>query len=510
MKTLYFEVILQTDVILNQKAATEGPNTTLDFIPGSNFLGIVASALYNDKLPVAQALDLFHNGSVRFGDAHPASETGARTLKVPAVMFYPKLSSPDKELYISMLASSDAMRQKQLKQCRSGFYDFTSSDKVAVPSVMQTNFAIKSAHDRETRTSMKEKMYGYESLQSGAHLYFSVEVDNEDLCSDIVKALTQGSSKRVGRSRSAQFGLVNIKQLSNPFAEVASQSTPAGQTVAVYADSRLIFLDEDTGLPTLQPTPQQLGFKGGIINWNKSQVRSFQYTPWNYKRQCFDTDRCGIEKGSVLIVDGVELCPGQSQYVGNYRNEGFGHVIYNPSFLSGNPQTGEAEWKLHKVETPAASGPSQSSGPLAISSSDSALLAHIKAQYNAELEEQRIFILVDEWIHGNNDQNWKRFNNQRFASQWGTIRSIATRRLMDGGRNSRSVREELLHDEQKKENCGYLRHGVAEHSWEEFGRLKAFKSFVDEALADFAEDKKCLAIINLASQMAKLYRKENQ
>lgn len=512
MKTLYFEVTLLTDIILNQKAATEGPNTTLDFIPGSNFLGIVASRLYNDQISCSESLDLFHNGSVRFGDAHPASQHGARTLKVPAVMFYPKLSSADKELFISTLASSDEMRGKQLKQCRSGFYDFTSADKVAEPSVIDTTFAIKSAHDRQTRTSMDEKMYGYESLQAGAHLYFSVEVDNESLCSKIAEALTQGASKRVGRSRSAQYGLVEIKQLSTPYTEAESHSTADGTQVAVYADSRLVFIDENTGLPTLQPTAGQLGFQGGTINWCKSQVRSFQYAPWNFKRQCFDTDRFGIEKGSVIIIDDAKGCPQHSQYVGSYRCEGFGRVIYNPDFVSGNPQTAESDWKLKKNEAEnAKNGASQSDQAVQILTTDSALLAHIKAQHNAELEEQRIFNLVNKWIHGNNDQNWRRFNTKRFASQWGTIRSIATRRLMDGGRGSgfKSIEEELLKKDDKKECCGYLRHGVAEHSWEEFGRLAAFKSFIEEDLDGMAEDKRCLAIINLASEMAKLYRKEN-
>lgn len=49
MTTLQFKCTLLSDVILNQKAATEGPNQTLDFIPGSNFLGIVASKLYPKK-----------------------------------------------------------------------------------------------------------------------------------------------------------------------------------------------------------------------------------------------------------------------------------------------------------------------------------------------------------------------------------------------------------------------------------------------------------------------------
>ena len=34
MKTIHFKCTLLSDVILNQKSATEGDNNTLDFIPG--------------------------------------------------------------------------------------------------------------------------------------------------------------------------------------------------------------------------------------------------------------------------------------------------------------------------------------------------------------------------------------------------------------------------------------------------------------------------------------------
>ena len=61
MKTLQFRITLLSDVILNQKSATEGSNSTLDFIPGNCFLGIVASRLYTKVTP-EEALDLFHNG----------------------------------------------------------------------------------------------------------------------------------------------------------------------------------------------------------------------------------------------------------------------------------------------------------------------------------------------------------------------------------------------------------------------------------------------------------------
>lgn len=57
----------------------------------------------------------------------------------------------------------------------------------------------------------------------------------------------------------------------------------------------------------------------------------FQYAPWNYKRQAFDADRCGIEKGSVFLVKTKEKMPATST-IGFYQNEGFGHIVYNPVF----------------------------------------------------------------------------------------------------------------------------------------------------------------------------------
>lgn len=499
MKELHFEVTLKTDIILNQKAASEGPNETLDFIPGNNFLGIVAGALYA-KVSPAEAMDLFHNGMVRFGDAHLASASGARSLKVPAAMYYPKKSSPDQEAYIFHHTPETIRQEKQLKQCRNGFYDFTSDDQVAIPCDIRTNFAIKSAHDRDHRTSKDEKMYGYESLQAGAKLLFTVEIDKEELSDKIIQALTDEKiAKRVGRSRTAQYGLVEIKHLQDkPYAEVKSNSKSG--TVTVYADSRLIFIDEETGLPTFQPCVEQLGFASGTINWEKSQIRTFQYTPWNFKRQCFDADRCGIEKGSVFVIDNVTECPAESQYIGSYRNEGFGKVIYNPDFLTASGYDGKTAWTLQSNKKEERQVPSKER--LQACQTDSPLLANLKRQHNEAIEELAIFEMVNDWVTAHESI----FKGKSFASQWGTIRSIATRRLMAGGVSEgfETLKDELFHeDKENKERCGYLMHGVAESSWGERGRRKAFKSFIENQLGNLPEEKICLAVINLAAEMAK-------
>ena len=170
MSTIKLKCTLLTDVILNQKSATEGNRKTLDFIPGNNFLGIVASALY-DEVDRQDALILFHTGDVKFGDAHPSVE-GIRGLKIPASMYYPKLKKMTDECYIHhLIPNLDAvdLKNKQLKQCRSGFYCFSRNEGREVQTVM--NFAIKSAYDKANRRSKDEMMYGYESLAKNALLF---------------------------------------------------------------------------------------------------------------------------------------------------------------------------------------------------------------------------------------------------------------------------------------------------------------------------------------------------
>lgn len=520
MKKIYFEVKLLSDIIINQKAATEGPNSTLDFIPGSNFLGIAAGAVYKEISELeAQnkdtselkelAWDLFHSGNVHFGDAHQG-ENGNRSNKVPTAMFYPKLSKASEKLYISHLIPNDKKVQEevkslQLRQCRNGFYVFVDgSNKPLKPN---KEFAIKSAHDKFARTSKDAKLFGYQSLSSDDLFYFDVECE-EKYEGKLIGALE--GIKRVGRSRSSQYGLVKITKLAVPYNEVKSVSRKG--TVVIYADSRLIFLDKENGCPTFRPRIEQLGLKTGEICWEMSQIRTFQYAPWNFARQCFDTDRCGMEKGSVIVVNNVEECPSHTQYVGSYNNEGFGRVIYNPSFLEGDAQTGLAYNTLAETVKPELVDTVVED----YDNSDSLLLTFLKESYWNEYDEQYVYEQVNNWV----EKNTRLFaEKDSFASQWGVIRTIATQ-----CRSRNEIMTELFdkvvvinsrdrfgNPRQEKANVAYLVHGVARDKWKG-ERLKALRSFCEEDLADFHADSHFrffrMAIINLAAEMAKRCRKE--
>ena len=101
------------------------------------------------------------------------------------------------------------------------------------------------------------------------------------------------------------------------------------------------------------------------------------------------------------------------------------------------------------------------------------------------MSEQNIVQKVNDFV----SKHKPLYLGDSFASQWGSIRSIAIR-----CKSKEEAFNELFGSE------GYLEHGVAKDKWDERGRKKHFKDFINGFTGnDFKS-----ALINLASEMAKI------
>lgn len=475
MVRLKFTCTLLSDIILNQNAGSKEKQSTLDFIPGNVFLGIAAAKLYGSLEP-EKSMAIFHSGNVRFGDAHPLCD-GKRALRVPAALYYKKGESLTGDgAYVMYKWKPD--EGVQPKQCRSGFYAF-SDDESCIEIKTNKSVAIKSAYDRNERRSKDEALYAYESLSKGMRFAFDVECDDDNLSGIIKDALV--GRRHAGHSRTAQYGLVNIQEAG--FSEIRSL-VPYESFATVYADGRLIFMDSFGNL-TFQPTAQDLGFGAGAqIDWERSQIRTFQYAPWNAKRQVPDSDRLGIEKGSVFVVSlNGTTSPSSSAYVGCYNNEGFGKVIYNPEFLKAD-DTGKS--MLSFVEAKEKQKNKEECTDAYKSVLNQPLMQRLD-RMNAN--KCNIYDIVNKFV-SENAKNFKR-DNERFASQWGYIRELAER-----AEDINTFNVELK---------AYLEKGVASEKWQ--FKKKGLCDFVD-SLEGKKEDKKEKIywreiMINLSAEMAK-------
>lgn len=475
MKRYQYTCKLLSDIVISSVTATEGFNPSLDYIPGAKFLGIAARTLYDEGK--AATLDIFHNGKVRFGDANPLIN-GQVGMPVPFSWFHEKgkrLTEPP--IYLHHQLQDEDFKQltaagKQLKQARKGYFSANGTHMV-----VEQDFAIRSAYNREELRADDGQMFGYFSLQQGSTWTFVVEDDTE-LYADQIKAVLTGK-KRVGRSRSAEYGLVEIE--FDQERNIEHTTVPASEMTLVYALSNLCFYD-DHGRPTLTPTAAQLGIPGGKILWRKSQIRSRLYQTWNRQRHNRDTDRMIIEKGSVFAIkhDQPIDTAAYASGVGSHRTEGFGRVLFNPEFLLSEGR--ELGMVLTKPSQPASDKDKRPvSQP---SAQDKLVVAFLEQRQSEKAGAFDLNKKINDFVtsHG------PLFHGIR-ASQWGTIRAYAKHAV------NWNVLNKLLFDK----DFGALYRGQSEADWREKKRREKLSDFLNTV----EETDRALFTLKLAAEMAK-------
>ncbi len=489
---IFFKCTLVSDVVLNSKLATEGNMTTLNYIPGSNFLGIVAKELY-ENIRREEALQIFHSKEVSFGDAY-LSKDNEIYYPVPFdfMMVKGEDTLGDDSVYLQHLLEEGKIPKDgdgfklQLKQKRNGL--ISASGKTSKEP--EKNFSLKSAQDASTRRSKEGAMFGFESLKAGQEFIFSVKSENQELLNKIEIALK--GRKRIGKSKSAEFGQVDIEPLSSLPKKIPTFES--NNFSLVYAQSDLCFFDENFGQPTFQPTAKQMGLNGDI-DWSRSQIRTYNYSPWNGHRNTTDAQRNCISAGSVFYLNKSNV--GGEFNVGEFQAEGLGRIIVNPVFLKGDDTTALLEFNLvnDKVET--AKNQQENESP------KTELGKYLLAKKQAKKVELELSAAVNNAVKTTS-------NNllEVSTSQWGAIRNYAIR---EQDVNKLFDKLFLINSEaktEKEKRIGYLTYGVAYDKIWSKNRDKPLIEF--EKIFKYNQKYGSDFIAKYAAEISKRIQKENK
>lgn len=479
MKRLQFTCTLLTDVVLSSNAATEGFHKSLGYIPGAKFLGIVAGKVYDMKAS-KQTLDLFHNGCVRFGDAHPMGEDQSVSFKVPASWHYPKGDRLEQSIYLhhnltSAIKEDLIGRGIQLKQARSDYF----TDKGDLIEVEQ-NFSIKSAYDQDKYRAENAQMYGYFALKKGSQWRFYVDMDDEQYEEVVCQSLI--GKQRIGRSSSAEYGLVEI--IKNEDLLITNKQVDSGE-IYLYALSNLCFYD-DLGRNTLQPDPEihLLLPLGSRIIWEKSQIRCRRYLTWNKNRGNRDSDRMIIEEGSVIAIQLSQSINTKifERGIGAHRSEGFGNIIINPEFLLSQAET---------LDLPLLKKPPLMQAkpyfPVEKGVSDDFLLDYLEERLAATKAE----IIIDQKVNHFILAFKEKFDGVT-SSQWGQIRNVA----------KNVHKPEFLREIVFNKDIGFCYSGQSEVKWRENGRRKILEEYLFDT-SGLSGDSILDLAMKLSTEMAK-------
>lgn len=400
MRELKFEITFKSPIILQASSNTQGKINSLDFIPGSAFLGMAASRYgsFNDRFKI------FHSGAVRFCDASPIKD-GKEFFKIPLSYFHEKLD--DGKIYNHhLLNDSEFKKFTQLKQMRSGYLN-EKNEQLG----LDIDFSQKSAYDKNKRRSMDSQMYGYEAFRAGMKWRFSVKfepsVSDDDV--NLVKETLERST-RLGKSKSAEYGAVEIKFIGENTDKIQTFTPPENYTF-IYAKSRLALIDK-CGNPSYDVKYILPNLDDDKVDYEKTQIRISNFTPYNGARATKDYERACINKGSVIALKNLsekqmaELKRG----VGAYLSEGFGEVLINPWFLNG----GDAQERPIKLQKKDDEKQAYTDMP-----TQSNLAKFLKQKKNAKDQALKIAEDVAKFI-GDHKNKFNKISN----SQWGAIRAL--------------------------------------------------------------------------------------
>jgi hypothetical protein len=334
MQVRQFKVTLQAEVVVSERAATEGGHGSLDYLPGAAFLGAVAARLYN-TLSAQDAYDVFHSGKVRFGNALPLSEDKQLSYPMPLCWYTDKRNDTRILNY-----QHDEYTTETPKQMRGGYVSLGAFEDKNRFTHITPRFRMKTAINPEAGTAQYNQLFGYSSLPMGQTFVFKLEADEaikQELIEQIEECFFQQNFK-LGRSRSAEYGAVSIESFNKADELPPLDAAASEVTLWLLADAAL---QDQWGQPLLQPTADSVGLPTHFeLNREKTFIRSRRYAPFNATRRRRDLERVVLGAGSVLHFSSQkkagadELQRIQQQGIGLYRQTGLGRVWVNPKLLS--------------------------------------------------------------------------------------------------------------------------------------------------------------------------------
>lgn len=395
-----YKCTINEPLVLFEKSKTEANLNSLDYIPGSIFRGIVAGATFVNKERDDIIIDLIFNGAVKFSDAHLLIGN-QRSRKVPASFYVEKGKEMKDGIYLFHNATETDWG-KNLAQVRNDY--FVESDGKIETLAINFEECIKSARDKDTRSSKEGEMYMYRYLKPGQTFAFDIRSENKAYLEKIKKILHL-KTKYIGKSKSAEFGgavkITNIGEVPDYF----NYQVAENKNTLVYAESNLCFIN-NYGDCTWEPTAEDLGISG-TINWEKSQIWHHHYMPFNRHRNTWDPERLIIKKGSVFFITETNSIDNEKikNGLGVFITEGFGNVLINPDFLLSKPKLkNPVDEPIPEITTPLS---------INIDESDKPLIKYLR--------EKAIYKQQEIDIHGNINVFKSHTFDKISKSQWSKI-----------------------------------------------------------------------------------------
>ena len=321
----------------NIMVSKQNSEISKDFIPGSNIMGAIASKYIDDKGIIdfnnlsQEYKDLFLNGEVRYSNAYITEKNGSIEY-FPAPLSYSKVKNESNKYHNKMYDVNEI--DIQLSNLNNQYVSLDGNNYIK--NVKQSE---NSHHQRAKDLRMGHvskgtdggSFYQFTSIDMEQYFLANIETKGRD-AKKIIKYLRNGDTLRVGKSKTAEYGKLIIKDVK--INEVKGNVKEYKKFAAVLTSPVILFDKKNVKIAN---SKQQLVnslkelFNSDLIKVTKSFIgygmESGYNAIWNLPKE----QLVSYEKGSTICFESSEGINLKEEYtIGLRQNEGYGKIkIFN-------------------------------------------------------------------------------------------------------------------------------------------------------------------------------------
>lgn len=329
LRHIYLQIDALEPLVFSERSATAGAHLALDYIPGRMLLGVAARRY--DQFG-ADAASIFHLGAVCFGDGLPLDGDGR--VAVPTPLALQSLKGQEDEVYNLAIKAP----KSQTEKLKAPYVSLLGQSKLQPLRVAKSRFTKTAIEPDGQNRAQESALFGYETISAGQRFLCKLTL-NQDVSQATERKLLDALVGRhfLGRSRSAQFGRVEVKVVDAAVGQLEVAAAGLRNAVSVLLLSDLYLLNA-VGAPAAAPTAEDFGLPA---SWSLDLERSFARQRiddrFNSYRRAHDNQRQLFVRGSVFTFkcEKGEARHIQSGFVwaGEDRCEGLGAALIAPAML---------------------------------------------------------------------------------------------------------------------------------------------------------------------------------
>jgi CRISPR-associated protein Csx10 len=330
MNALFITLKLETPLLITGLGSgEENSSKSLPYIPGSALRGALISRFKADTqdLPLdPKAGRLFFSGAVRFLNAYPLDENGARMLPIPASWRKEKgRELKDAHIADYAIASNEEMTKPIGKFYKdnsgSAMYAFSPEEEIAIHIASQGRGVVKAG---------QSTVFQYQSLARAQKFGALILAETSGDLVEIEKLL-EPNMLYLGRSRSAGYGKVRIEAFEKTEkAETASEKLN-DVTITLLSDT---ILRDEHGQPTHDLDGYLTNRLDKAVKNKKAFICQTDIGGFNRKWKLPLPQTPALGMGSVFVYPAGQLAPSDLDLlvqsgIGERRVDGFGRIAVN-------------------------------------------------------------------------------------------------------------------------------------------------------------------------------------